>query len=208
MSDFILHGIFLSGPTYKVALMLSLCGRDFAYRHVDMMAGQHKSPAFLAVNRYGQVPVLEHGGRKLVQSGAILEYLAETLGRFGGGTPEIHQTAREWLYWEADKLAPGIYKPRGIAKGFLKADASVEALFRTVGEQALAELDKTLAERPFLAGDEPTIADIACWSVLAFAGEAGYDLSAHGPITAWAGRLAALPGFMLPYDLLPQQSRG
>jgi glutathione S-transferase len=54
---FTLYGIALSGPTYKVALMLSLCGQRFSYRHMNLAKGAHKQPEFLAVNRYGQVPI-------------------------------------------------------------------------------------------------------------------------------------------------------
>lgn len=208
MSTFTLHGIFLSGPTYKLALMLSLCGQDFAYRHVDIRAGGHKNPDFLALNRYGQVPVLEHGRDKLVQSGAALQYLAETLGSFEGSDEEIRQKAREWLFWDADKLSPGIYRSRLILKGLFQAEPAVAAHYRVMGEQALAQLAESLASHEFVAGDEPTIADIACWGVIAFAGEAGFDLSGYGPILAWAERMAALPGFKMPQDLLPQENRG
>src|SRR3546814_12932508 len=72
-----LYGSFLSAPTYKVGLMLSLCGLSFNYRHVDLAKGEHKTPEFLELNRYGQVPVLQHGDYTLCQSNSILEYLSE-----------------------------------------------------------------------------------------------------------------------------------
>ncbi len=83
---FTLHGIALSGPTYKVALMFALCSERFSYRHINLREGAHKTPEFLAINRYGQVPALSHGDLKLCQSAAILEYLSEVLGKFGGAT--------------------------------------------------------------------------------------------------------------------------
>ena len=86
MADTItLHGIALSGPTQKIALTLALAGKKFSYRHVNLGEGAHKKPDFLALNRYGQVPVLQHGSTTLCQSGAILIHLADTLGTLETG---------------------------------------------------------------------------------------------------------------------------
>src|SRR5882672_11605498 len=124
-----LHGVALSGPTYKVALMLTLCGERFAYRHVNLREGAHKTPQFLALNRYGQVPALVDGDLKLCQSGAILQYLADKFGKMGGKTAEEKARVREWLFWEFDKLAPNVYRPRAIKRGFMKAEDSVYTLY-------------------------------------------------------------------------------
>src|SRR3982750_424560 len=111
MSKMTLYGIWLSGPTYKAGLTLSLMGQAFAYKHVDLRAGAHKQPDYLAVNRYGQVPALVDGDLKLCQSGSILLYLADKFGKMGGKTPEEKARVREWLFWEFDRLAPHIYRP-------------------------------------------------------------------------------------------------
>src|SRR5579871_4947290 len=170
--NFTLHGVALSGPTYKAALMLSLCGQKFSYRHVDLRGGAHKRPEFLAINRYGQVPALVHGELKLCQSGAILEYLAETLGKFGGTPALERQRAREWIMWDADRLSPGVYRSRAIKRGFLKAEPAVADLFRQAAEAGLGVLDQSLAASAFVAGAAPTIGDVACYGVVAFADEA------------------------------------
>ena len=88
MSKLTLYGIWLSGPTYKAGLALSLMGQPFAYKHVDLRAGAHKQPEYLAINRFGQVPALVDGDLKLCQSGSILLYLADKFGKMGGTTPE------------------------------------------------------------------------------------------------------------------------
>lgn len=90
-----LHGSAFSGPTYKVALMFSLLGEPFAYRHVDMRAGVHKSPEHMAINRYGQVPAMVDGDLTLCQSGAILKYLAEKHKKFAGKDLQQKQRALE-----------------------------------------------------------------------------------------------------------------
>src|SRR5690606_29737506 len=104
---FELHGIFFSGPTYKVGLMLSLAGEPFDYVHLAMMSGAHRQPAYLSTQRFGQVPLLvdRSNGRHLCQSAAILEYLADLLGKFGGATLDERLQVREWLYWDFDRLA-------------------------------------------------------------------------------------------------------
>lgn len=87
MSKMTLHGIWLSGPTYKAGLALSLLGQDFAYKHVDLRAGAHKKPEYLAINRFGQVPALVDGDLKLCQSGSILLYLADKFGKMEARRP-------------------------------------------------------------------------------------------------------------------------
>jgi glutathione S-transferase len=84
MKRFTLYGSPHSLPTYKVALMLSMSGEPFSFRYVSFQRGMHKAPEFLALSRWGQVPVLLDGDRVHVQSLAIVEHLAETLGRFQG----------------------------------------------------------------------------------------------------------------------------
>jgi glutathione S-transferase len=204
-NGFTLYGIALSGPTYKAALMLSLCGQRFSYRHVNLREGAHKKPEFLAINRYGQVPALEHDGLQLCQSGAILEYLSETLGKFGGSGIEGRQRCREWLFWDADRLSPGIFRSRGIKRGFLKVEPGVEATYREAGNAGLKVLDDLLGRGPYLVGADPTIADIACYGTIAFAEEGEFDVKSYGNVAAWTERVRALPGFKAPYDLLPMQ---
>jgi glutathione S-transferase len=106
MSDvFTLHGSPHSQFTYKIALMLNLSRQPFCFRYVSFQKGVHLTPEFRELSRLGQVPVLQHGNHTLVQSGAILEYLAATLGKFGSHDYMIQQRIREWLYWNTDRLA-------------------------------------------------------------------------------------------------------
>ena len=99
MTRFTLYGSPHSLPTYKVALMLRLSSEPFSFRYVSFQKGMHRAPAFLALSRWGQVPVLVDEGRVHLQSAAIVEHLAETLGRFRGADMATRQSIREWLYW-------------------------------------------------------------------------------------------------------------
>src|SRR5438552_8707437 len=114
---FTLHGFALSGPTYTVALMLSLCRHPFSYIHVNLREGAHKQPDYLVKNRYGQVPCLRDGQLFLCQSGAILEYLAEALQKFDGRTQAEKHRVREWLFWMWDRLAVPVFRLRQRARG-------------------------------------------------------------------------------------------
>ena len=205
MSKMTLHGIWLSGPTYKAGLALSLMGQPFAYKHVDLRAGAHKQPAFLAINRYGQVPALEDGDLKLSQSGSILLYLAEKFGKMGGKTAEEKARVREWIFWEYDRLAANIYRPRAIKRGFMQADDSVYAMYTKMAGDALKALDGELAKGSFLVGNEATVADVAVYGDVAYAGEAAIDLSPYPNVQAWMARVEKLPGFKKYEDVLPKQ---
>jgi glutathione S-transferase len=204
-----LHGSFRSGPTYKVALMLSLIGEPFDYVHVNMREGEHKQPAYLAKQRFGQVPLLvdTENGRHLCQSASVLEYLADRTGRFGGADLDERIRAREWMFWDFDRLAPHVYGPRAARAGLRQFDPAVLAQHDTEGKAALKVLDEHLAGREWMVGEAPTIADIDIYGVVAYAPAGGYDLGSHANLSAWARRFEALPGFAPAEALLPQETR-
>jgi glutathione S-transferase len=206
---FELHGIWLSGPTYKVGLMLSLCGEPFDYVNVNLRGGEHKSPAFLAKQRFGQVPLLvdRSKGLNLCQSASILEYLAGALGKFGGAGPEEMIAAREWMFWSFDRLAPNIYRSRGIRLGLRAVTFDVAALYMNEGNIALKVLDDHLAGRDWLVGSGPTIADIDVYGVVDYAPAGGFDLGQYKNILAWMKRMQGLKGFAGSGTLLPKESR-
>jgi glutathione S-transferase len=120
------------------------------------------------------VPVLEHDGRVLLQSAAILEYLSEHAGRFGGAEAEARQDIREWLFWDADRLMPPLYSWYGVELGRsgllpLSFDPVQVADFDRKGRAALGVLDAYLSDHKFLVGHAATIAVICCYADIAFA---------------------------------------
>jgi glutathione S-transferase len=204
-----LHGSSRSGPTYKVGLMLSLLGEPFDYEHVNMREGEHKRPAYLAKQRFGQVPLLvdNENGRHLCQSASILEYLADRSGRFSGASLDERIRAREWMFWDFDRLAPHVYRPRAARSGFRQLDPAVLTQHEIDGKAALKVVDEHLAGRDWIVGDGPTVADIDLYGVVVYAPEAGYDVAAHANLSAWMRRVEALPGFVPAEALLPQETR-
>jgi glutathione S-transferase len=204
-----LHGSPRSGPTYKVALFLSLAGEPFDWVVVNMREREHKQAPYLAKQRFGQVPLLvdNENGRHLCQSASILEYLADRTGKFGGADLDERIRAREWMFWEFDRLAPHIYRPRAVRLGMRQMDPAVLAQHEAEGNTALKVLDEHLAGREWLVGDAPTIADIDVFGVVAYAGDGGYDLSAYPNVSAWIEHVQTLPRFAPAEALLPATTK-
>ncbi|MCB1381008.1 MAG: glutathione S-transferase family protein [Alphaproteobacteria bacterium] len=204
---FTLYGSMLSGPTYTVGLMLSLCKYPFSYIHVNLREGQHKQPDYLVKNRYGQVPSLRDGQSYYVQSAAIIEHLAESLGKFDGKTPYEWHRIREWLFWQWDKLALPIFRLRARVRGLRQFGDEVRTMYDTEARAALAVLENELGRSDWVAAKRPTVADIGCYAVIRYAPEANIDLTPYPHVGEWKKRFEALPGFGTPEQILPMESR-
>jgi glutathione S-transferase len=208
--DLTLHGYWASTPTFKVALALAMMGLPHRFRHVDVMAGAQRDPAYLALNRFGQVPTLEIDGVPHVQSNAILLSLGARTGQFWPTDPHAQQQVREWLFWEFDSLGPGIFRPRAVKRGFFTLPQAVVEHFAAAGWRGLKTLNRHLMDRDWLVGDAPSLADIACFACVVFAGEgeAEFDLAALPALNRWQQRLLSLPGATdQPYALVPNTDR-
>jgi len=198
-----IYGSFTSSSSYKPMLFLALAQRPFSFRTVNLKTGAQHLPAHLAINRYGQVPVLRHRGLTIVQSNVILDYLARVTGVFEGSSEQERWQAREWLSWEADAIS-NVARVRHFRR-FRAVEPAVMAHFRPLAEAALSFLDRALSGRAWLVGERCTIADIGCWGRMVFLAEGGMELSHWPNLEAWAERLKAMPGFALPYDLIPKK---
>jgi glutathione S-transferase len=200
-----LYGSFTSSSSYKPMLYLALAGLPFSFRTVNLKTGVQGTPEYLAINRWGVVPSLRHRGLTILQSNVILDYLARATGHFEGRTEAERWQAREWLSWEADHIT-AVARVRHSAR-FRKMHDEVIAEFRPRAEAALSLVNDRVKDRPFLVGDVCTIADIGCWGRMVFMAEGGFEIARWPYLQAWAGRLKAMPGFALPYDLIPSKDR-
>jgi glutathione S-transferase len=205
MDRLTLYGSFTSSSSYKPMLCLALARLPFSFRTVNLKTGVQKTPEYLAVNRWGVVPSLRHRGLTILQSNVILDYLARETGHFEGRTEQERWQAREWLSWEADHITY-VAKVRHSAR-FRPSHPETIAEFRPRAEAALSFVDKTVANQPFLIGDYCTIADIGCWGRMVFMAEGGFDITDWPNLKASAERLKAMPGFALPYELIPSKDR-
>ena len=207
MAEFVLHCFAQSGNAYKPALMLELARADWTPRYVDYFGGETRTPAYRAINVMGEVPVLEHGARRLSQSGAILDYLAQTLGRFGPGDDEERREILRWLLFDNHKLTSYTATYRFMRTFTPNADAAVLAEFRKRAETAWGILDAHLDRRRYVAANRLTIADISLCGYLFWPEEIGVDWDRYPHLRDWLARIRDEPGWVHPYALMPGHPR-
>lgn len=191
-----LHWHPLSGHSHRAQLMLSLLGRQASIVEVDLGGGEQRTPAFLRLNAFGQVPVLEDEGEVFADSNAILVYLATRYDPSGRWYPRDAAGAarvQRWLSQAAGKLAAGPMTARLATVFGMPVD---QARAQAVAADLFSVMEAELARRPFLAGEHPTIADIALYTYTAHAPEGGVALEPYPAILGWIGRIEALPGFV------------
>ena len=204
MAEYHLHCMKESGNSYKVALMLQLADCDWQPVWVDYFNGATRQEAFRAeMNDMGEVPVLEHRGRMVTQSGAILTYLADQTGKFGGRTEDEKLDILRWMLFDNHKFTSYHATLRflfGIQK---TGDTPVTEFLRGRVLSAFGLVEKHLTDRPFLLGDRLTIADFSLVGYLYYGEETGIDRTQFPHMQSWADRIAALPGWKHPNDLMP-----
>lgn len=186
----------LSGHAHRALLFLSLIGAPVELVDVDLAAGAHKRPEFLALNRFGQVPVLVDGDVVIADSNAILVYAARKLGRSDWlpETPAGQAAVQRWLSVAAGQIAFGPAAARLITVFGARYNAE-EVIARA--HAVLAVIEAELEGRDWIvAGATPTIADVALYSYVARAPEGNVDLAAYPRVREWLARIEALPGFV------------
>jgi len=203
MAEYRLYCFAQSGNAYKAALMLALCGADWEPCFVDYFGGETRTAAYRAINVMGEVPVLEHAGTRLSQSGVILDYLAERLGRFGPRDADERREILRWLLFDNHKLTSYTATLRYLLRFAKSGETAVTAFLRPRVQAALGVLEAQLEARDFVLGERPTIADLSLCAYLYFPEEFGMGWDGHPRIAAWLERIAALPGWAHPYRLMP-----
>ncbi|MDR0279858.1 MAG: glutathione S-transferase [Paucimonas sp.] len=190
-----IHHHPLSGHAHRVVLFASLLGVPHELVEVDLAAGAHKSPAFLALNPFGQIPVLEDGDLVIADSNAILVYLAKKAGRSDWLPEDAEGAARvqRWLSVAAGELAYGACAARLITVFNASFNAD-EVIARA--HVLLGRLEQHLVDREWLAANHPTIADVAIYSYIVQAPEGNVDISGYPAVNALLRRVEALPGFV------------
>ncbi|WP_321799513.1 glutathione S-transferase [Caballeronia sp. J97] len=191
----------LSGHAHRARLFLSLLGVDHEEAFVDLAAAAHKTPEYLKLNRFGQIPVLVDGDTVIADSNAILVYLAKKAGdtKWLPETPAEAAAVQRWLSVAAGQIAFGPAAARLITVFGAKFDAD-EVIARA--HNVLEVIDSELAHRAWIADTgaaHPTIADVALYSYIASAPEGNVDLAAYANVNAWLKRVEALKGF-LPFQ--------
>ena len=186
----------LSGHSHRVRLFLSLIGVDADFIDVDLASGAHKSPDFLRLNSFGQVPVLIDGDIVISDSIAILVYLAKKLGKTDWLPEDAVGAAnvQRWLAVAAGQIAYGPAAARLITVFHAKNYSADEVIARA--HDVLAVIERELESREFVTGATPTIADLALYSYIDRAPEGNVDLGGYPAVRGWLSRVEALPGFV------------
>ena len=184
-----------SGHAHRVELMLSLLQLPTELIFVDLAKGEHKQPAYLAINSFGQVPAIDDGGVVLADSNAILVYLAQKYGngRWLPADPVGAAHVQRWLSAAAGPIAFGPAAARLVTVFGAQLNAE-EAITRA--HNLLKVMDVELGKTAYLASDEPSIADVSAYSYIAHAPEGDVSLDEYGNVRAWLARVEALPGFV------------
>ena len=192
------HGMSTSGNCHKVRLLLEQLGRPYTWIEVDSAHGGTRTPEYLAKNPNGKVPMLERvDGSVLVESNAILSWLAEGSTYLPANAWQRAQ-ALSWLFFEQYSHEPYIAVARFI-RGWTPLDSPRRADLPRMherGMQALAVMEKHLAQATWFTGPAYGVADIALFAYTHCAGEGGFDLAAFPHITDWLARVRAQPGFV------------
>ncbi len=186
-----IFGDLISGNCLKVKWTCDRLGLTYEWVDIDIMKGESRTPEFLAMNPFGQVPTVAlDDGRHLAQSNAIICYLAEGSQLVPADT---YQRARmlEWLFWEQYSHEPYVAVCRFHMKYLGKRADELDPDKVERGVKALETLDAALADSAFLLGDGLSLADIALVAYTRLAHEGGFELAPYAKLRAWIGRVEA-----------------
>jgi glutathione S-transferase len=203
MAEYRLYGMGESGNAYKAALMLNLSGLDWEPVFVDFFNGENRTEKYRTeINEQGEIPVLLHQAKVLTQSGVILQYLAEKTGRFGGADADEAREILRWILFDNHKFTSYFATLRFMVGLQKTGETPVTEFLRARALGAFAIVEKHLNSRDFIVGNRPTIADFSMVGYLYFTEETGIDRTPFPNINAWAERIASLPGWAHPFDLM------
>ncbi|OGT60287.1 MAG: glutathione S-transferase [Gammaproteobacteria bacterium RIFCSPHIGHO2_12_FULL_63_22] len=207
-----LYDYLPSQNAWKIRLLLNHLGLPHRTVQVSIFEGEGQSEAFRRINPTGKVPAIElDDGRTLAESNAILAFLADgsrylPTDRFDRA--RVHQ----WLHFEQENIESviGALRHWTLTGKLSRRSPDLVAAKRAAGLRSLAILESELSSRPFIAGDDYTIADMSIFGYCSRAEEAGLSLEAFPKVRAWIARVEAQEGFnagVHPYSIDPHSTR-
>lgn len=189
---------------FKATIALEELALPYRLHHVRIDDGEHRQPAFLALNPHGRIPVItdEDTGITLFESAAILLYLAEKTGQLLPQYIKARWEAIKWLQFHTSSMGP-ILGQRVHFEMFAK-DKMPSAIerYQNLTEDAFAVLDGRLSGNTWLAGEDYSIADIATFGWTHIAVICGFTFTHHQNLLRWHEQVAERPavqrGISLP----------
>ena len=201
MSEFRLYCMGESGNAYKVALMMELCRLSWQPVWVDFFNGETRGEGFReSLNEMGEVPVLEHEGQKLSQSGVILDYLAEITRKFGAKSEDERREIWRWILFDNHKFTANLATLRYLIQFARTGETPVTEFLRARARTSLKIADAHLADKPFIIGKRPTIADLSMAGYVFYGEELTVPLDPYVNVLKWMDRIQALPAGNTPMN--------
>lgn len=193
-----IYGDYLSGNCYKIKLLMHLLGLEYEWQPVNILNGDTETPAFLAKNPNGKIPVLElEDGTCLWESNAILNFLADG-SAFLPSEPRLRTQVLQWQFFEQYSHEPYVAVARFIQlyQGMPAERLEEYKTCQVRGNKALRVMEMQLQLTPYLVGQQFSIADIALYAYTHVAHEGGFELAGYPAILAWIERVKAQPGYV------------
>ncbi|MEM0978486.1 MAG: glutathione S-transferase family protein [Pseudomonadota bacterium] len=194
-----------SGNAYRAALCMTLSGFAYETRFVDFFNGEARKEDYTSnVNAMGEVPALDYNGKIYTQSAVIMEIVSKETGKFTAQNREDELDVMRWTIWDNQKLS-GFAGPARFFHNFLPEKHRKQDVLDFLKGRALASLkiiNTHLADRDWVATDYPTTADFSCCSYLYYPEPFGFNRADWPHVDAWLDRIAALPSWQHPYDLM------
>ena len=190
-----LYDYLPSGNGYKVRLLLTQLAIPFERVELNIIAGETRTPKFLAKFPNGRIPAVElDDGKLLFESNAIITYFADGTPFLSADRFERAQTM-QWLFFEQYSHEPYIASVRFLVMYPQVQDdrRQILDLMRRRGYDALAVMDSHLKSREWFVGARYSIADIALYAYTHVANEGGFDLSGYTAIQTWLERVKSQP---------------
>jgi glutathione S-transferase len=191
------YGDLDSGNCLKVKYTADVLGLPYEWVPVDIMAGESRTPEFLARSVMGQVPVVEFpDGRCLAQSNAIIRHLARGTSLLPDD-PWLQAEIDQWLFWEQNGHEFFVAGARFQMVYLGRSREERDPMRVERGDKALDLMERVLSGRDFFVGGRLTVADIALLAYTRVAPEGGFDLTPRSSVRAWIGRCEQALGLTL-----------
>jgi len=195
-----IYSTALSANGRKVLALVRALGIEADVRRVNVYRGEGQDPAYRAVQPQGKIPALVDGDLVLWESNALLVYLAEAHGgdRFWSREPKRRADIARWLFWESSQWQPTLVPVLAACVGrlvvpSLAAMPEAPVDWSDAGFRAQASfLEAQLRGRSYLAGDAPTLADLAVAGMMTYARAARFPFAELPAIAAWYARIEAM----------------
>ena len=199
--DIIFYSFPTSGHAHRVELLLRALELPFKRIDVDLGAKIQKQPDFVAMNPFGQVPVIDDNGTVIWDSTAILMYLALT---YGGDIylPREPRLMAEVVAWLGKASGPVMFGPALARRINVLNNNASKASSHAVAADLLGVMDAVLTKQKWLVGTRASVADLAMYAYIAHAPEGDIDLEPYGHVTTWLDRIENLP-FFVPMPRTP-----